>query len=223
MNTKELEEQRQVLRVLDDAEAPLGQETGMLDPDRTRETRTPAFSRMRLEWGTRDAQMMTSIDRTIQRLLFDHFPMAYELMHRLFDVIREPMMDERGEVALDEYGWTVWKTTSTGAYVEDWSRLTYAVREQLLYQITAYMFEWEQQAAKLWGDSMFAKAQWEERFAGGFTASSGKTVDDRTQSGRLASQEERYFAIFQAVLSRRAEALVRSMQLLNQRIKDTTT
>jgi hypothetical protein len=37
----------------------------------------------------------------------------------------------------------------------------------------------------------------------------------------MASMEDRYFAIFQSVLSRRAEALVRSMTRIEQRLKDT--
>jgi hypothetical protein len=209
-------------RALADMDLPIGQETGMRDPDRTRESRTPNFSRMRLDWRSRDGAMMSNVHGVVQQILFEKFPMAYELMHRLFDIVREPEMVGDGEILLNEFGWTVWKRTSTGAYIEDWSRLTDAEREQLLYRITAYMFEWEQAAADLWGESMFAKAVWEERFAEGFVNSGGKTVDDRSQSGRLISQEERYFALFQSLLSRKAEALVRSMLHLSQRLKDTT-
>lgn len=222
MDAEIQELQMQAHRALVEANAPLGQESGMLDPDRTRESRTPNFARMRLEWGTRDGAMMSSVHGMVQQILFEKFPMAYELMHRLFDIVREPEMLEGGEIRLDEFGWTMWKRTSTGAYIEDWSLLTDIEREQLLYKITAYMFEWEQAAADLWGESMFAKAAWEERFADGFVNSGGKTVDDRSQSGRLHSQEERYFSLFQALLSRKADALVRSMVLLNQRLKDTT-
>lgn len=213
----------QIRRALDNADAPLGSETGMLDPDRTRESRTPNFARMRLEWSGRDGAMMASVHETVQRILFERFTMAYELMHQLFSVIREPVINEvTGEVETDQHGWPVWRRTSVGGYMEDWSRLTDTERENLLYKITAYMFEWEQSAADLWGESMFAKAAWEERFASGFLNSQGKTVDDRNQSGRLSSQEERYFALFQSLLSRKAEALVRSMLHLSQRLKDTT-
>ena len=212
----------QVLRAMAEADAPIGQETGMRDPDRTRESRTPNFSRMRLDWGSRDGAMMSSVHQVVQQILFERFPMAYELMHRLFDIVREPEMLDDGEIVLDAFGFTVWRRTSTGAYIEDWSLLTDAERELLLHKITAYMFEWEQSAADLWGESMFAKAAWEERFSEGFVNSGGKTVDDRSQSGRLYSQEERYFALFQSLLSRKAEALVRSMLHLSQRLKDTT-
>jgi hypothetical protein len=67
----------------------------------------------------------------------------------------------------------------------------------------------------MWGSAMFAKGIWEEAFAYGYTTPRGKfTIDDRTQFGHLQSIEERYFAIFQSVLSRRADALVRSLQRL---------
>jgi hypothetical protein len=214
------ETERQIRRAVAEAENP---ETGMLDPDRTRESRTPNFARMRLDWGSPDdAAAMAGVHEVVQQILIDRFTMAYEVMHELFSIVREPEMLEGGEIRMDHHNWVVWRRNSTGGYIEDWSRLIDRERERLLYKITAYMFEWEQTAQDLWGESMFAKAAWEERFAAGFVSSGGRTVDDRTQSGRLTSQEERYFALFRTLLSRKAEALVRSMTVINQRLKDTT-
>jgi hypothetical protein len=46
-------------------------------------------------------------------------------------------------------------------------------------------------------------------------------VEDRTQNGHLGAREERYLAIFLAARSRKAEALVKSMDRIGQRLKDT--
>jgi hypothetical protein len=158
-------DEKQLDRVMREAQGDMDDLTEVdPHPDRTRELRTPGFSRMRLEWSGPDAQVLTTV---------------------------------------------------MGA-------LTDRRREHFLHQISAHLFEWEQASQDLWGEAMFAKAAWEERFAWGYTTSEGKTIDDRTQRARQASQEERYFAIYRTLLSRKADALVRSMQLINQRLKDTT-
>lgn len=71
---------------------------------------------------------------------------------------------------------------------------------------------------------MFSKAQWEERFALAFndtTAGGRKTDEAMTQKARAGSRDERYFAIFESLYSRKADALVRSLERLGQRLKDS--
>jgi hypothetical protein len=83
------------------------------------------------------------------------------------------------------------------------------------------MFGWEQRAADAWGEAMFAKAQWEERFAIDYDAPFTGTIEDRTAKGNIGAREERYFAIFLSLYSRKADAVVRSLALLGQRLKDS--
>ena len=70
---------------------------------------------------------------------------------------------------------------------------------------------------------MFAKAQWEERFSIAFDAPMSGTVDDRRAAGNIDAREERYFAIFLSLYSRKADSIVRSMELLSQRLRDSMT
>lgn len=195
-----------------------------LHEDRTRELRTPGFSRMRTEWDSADAQVVARVMGIVDNLVIQNFSDAFAVMHELYEIVREPEVNpQTGEVLTDAHGFTVWKRSTTGAYVEDYSRLGHKQKENLLFQITTRIFDWEQRAADAWGEAMFAKAMFEERFALTFQATPGAkpTVDDRTQFARGSSTDERYFAIFQSLYSRKAEALVRSLVLLNQRIKDT--
>ena len=70
---------------------------------------------------------------------------------------------------------------------------------------------------------MFAKGAWEEAFADAYVAGNGRlTIDDRTQRGHQASIERRYFGIFQAMLSRRADAIIRSMERLEELMMRST-
>ena len=190
--------------------------------DHTREMKTPGFTRMRTEWYGEDRAHMEALraiaDGTIMRL----YPDAFVLIADLFEIVREPEVDEDGVVQKDQFGMVKWARTQNGAFIEDYSRLTHQNREDFLFRITANLFEWQQTRADLWGDAMFAKALWEEAFATGFSTAPGTrpTVDDKTQRGRLYAAEERYFAIFQTLLSRKADAVTSSLELLGQRLKD---
>lgn len=191
--------------------------------DRTRETKTPGFSRMRTEWHGEDAAQIRSLRAIVEGRILSLFPDAFVLMNDLYEIVREPLRDpDTGFPLTDAHGFTVWARTESGAFIEDYSRLGIREREDFLFRITTNIFEWRQVAADMWGDAMFAKAQWEEAMSAGFTQPTGRlTVDDRTHRGRMNSTDERYFAIFQSLLSRRADAVVDSMILLSQRLKDT--
>ena len=66
-----------------------------------------------------------------------------------------------------------------GGWVEDWSALSLKQRENFLFQITTRMFAWEMAAADAWGESMYARACWEEAFSVAYDAPSVGTIDDR--------------------------------------------
>ncbi len=191
--------------------------------DHTRETRTPGFSRMRTEWGGADRTQIKSLQAIVDGQIMRLYPDAFVLMADLFELVREPQVVEAtGEVVKDQYGMVVWARTANGAFIEDYSRLTNREREDFMFRITANLFEWQQTRADLWGEAMFAKAMWEEAFADGFTSTPGTrpTVDDKTQRARTHAADARYFAIFQTLISRKADAVTGSLELLGQRLKD---
>lgn len=183
--------------------------------------RTPRFQRMRFSLD-RDTQTIinrarASVDAQMTRIFSD----AYWILNEFWDVVREPERDEAGEPRVDSRGLTIWAVKPNGMYDEDFSKLTRAQRERFMFLITARIFAWEQLSAELWGDAMFARARFEERFAIGYDEPVSGTVDDRKARGNLQAAEERYYAIFVTTLSRRADALVRSMERLSLRLKDS--
>lgn len=194
-----------------------------LHDDRTREFSHLGLSRMRLDWREGDAQAMVDLHRMIENVVLEHFGAAYQIMNDLYEIVREPNVLEGGEIETDEHGFTVWERNESGAFIEDYSRLGSKEVKDFLFKITTRLFQWEQDAAKLWGDSMFAKAVWEQQLAQGYQDSrsnGARTVEDRTQAARVSAREDRLFALFQSVVSKRADAVVRSMSLLSQRLKD---
>lgn len=197
-----------------------------VDPhdDRTLEFERTGLSRLRTTWSEEDADAMAGIHGVVEREIMVHFAGAFQIMNEIYDIVREPHVNRRtGEIEKDAYGFTIWLRTETGAFIEDYSKLGHKEVEHFLFRVTTRLFDWEQQAAQLWGDSMFAKALWEQSLARGYQAAreaGGRTVEDRTQAARLASYDERLFGIFKALISRRADAVVRSMNLLSQRLKD---
>lgn len=191
---------------------------GDIQPER--KFRTPGFSRMRMTWASQDQPMMDSAKYAVDDRIVANFGDAYVILNDIFDTVRTPEYDAQGEVRRDRHGMPIWARKSNGDFDEDWSRLTRQERENLMFKITTRIADWEQRAADAWGEAMLDKGQWEEKFAIEFDAPYTGTVDDRTAAGRIGSAEERYFAIFVSWYSRRADAIVKSMNLISQRLKD---
>ena len=177
--------------------------------------------RMKFAWNGEDAQIVSQAQAAVDERVRYSFRDAYQIMHDLFMLVRKQEVDGNGEAKRDPHGWPIWERTASGGFVEDWTALTRKQKEDFLFQITTRLFAWEMAAADAWGEAMFAKAQWEERFAISYDAPVTGTIQDRTAKGRIGATEERYFAIFLTLYSRKADAIVRTLGLLGQRLKDT--
>jgi hypothetical protein len=213
---------------------------GPLEPDQARElalqggpasrpedkgtSLTPAFARMRTDWNSPDRDVVTQMRQAVNLLVQHQFGDVFDIFFQVYALVREQEIDTTtGEVRTDELGVPVWRRNpATGSYIEDWSRLGIKEREQFLYQLTTGLFRWEQLAADVWGEAMFARASFEEAFSHGFEELAGDkpTIDDRTARARIRAAEYRYRAVYQSYLSKRADAVVRSAERLAQRLKD---
>jgi hypothetical protein len=232
MSARSDEDQQQRARQIDRVLEEAGREVGTTEeepahpdipPERARNFRTASLSRMRLSWDPRDEMVMSEVRRQAELIIRREFAAAFEIMDAVWLRVRQPVLSEDGRLdpVRDQFGSIMWVKGITGRPVEDWTLLGPKDRDTLMWRTISVLFELEQRAADMWGESMFAKAAWEEQFAVSYDAPEGKrTVEDRTALGRLGSMDERYFGIFQSWLSRRADAVVRIMQLLNQRMKD---
>ncbi|MGH7868187.1 MAG: hypothetical protein ACREP9_11345, partial [Candidatus Dormibacteraceae bacterium] len=191
-----------------------------IPPDRTRRFEHVNFSRMRTSWLQGDQIKVQQMGLEADRIMHRCFPEAYALMEWLYSIVREPEINIITDQPLRGPDLNIrWKRNDRGLLIEDWSRLGDRERSEILDRLVMNMFEWEQQVAVMWGSAMFAKGIWEETFADGYVTPRGSlTVDDRTQRGHLASIEERYFGIFESILSRRADALLRSMNRIYARL-----
>lgn len=183
-------------------------------------TRTPGFTRMRLDWNSEDRPIMKRLKDAVDGTILRNFQDAYQIMNDIYDYVRLPLANADGEPLRDQWGFKQWMKLPDGTYDEDFTRLTIHQKEHLLLQITTRLFAWESTSADMWGTALMAKTQWEERYSSGFDAAIEGTVDARNARGRLESLEERYFAVYQSYVSKRADALVRSMALIAMRLKD---
>jgi hypothetical protein len=186
-----------------------------------RKFRSPGFSRMRTEWRPEDSIILTKAKTAAEDRLVLEFADAYRVLARIYDIVRTPATTPEGEIQKDRHGWTVWAKDEYGSYIEDWSRLTTDKRDTILFTLATRLYDWEQKAADAWGEAMFAKGQWEETYSIGFDEPMTGTVQDREATGRIKSADERYFAIQMTFYSRKADALVRSMTRIADRLRDT--
>lgn len=192
-----------------------------LPEERAKKWRTPGFSRMKTSWSEEEWVVIAQAHSAVEGRILRNFADAYQVMNEVYEIIRTPQVDGNGEPVRDQFGFVAWKRTQAGGFEEDWSKLGVRQKESLLFSITTRMFNWEQRAADAWGEAMFAKAQWEERFAIDYDAPLVGTIDDRNAKANIGARDEKYFALFLSLYSRKADAIVRSLALLGQRIKDS--
>jgi hypothetical protein len=213
-----VQEDRQISRVVRGADAAIDNQDEPLEPtvlgDRQTRLSRPNWSRMRRTWEPEDKFGIDEIMREADSIVRNAFPVAFALMEEIYSAARFKRCDEVTGLAIPgPDGRTAWEVGPDGTPREDWTRIGDGDRDQWLYVITTHLFEWEQQRSKLWGQAMYAKGRWEEVFSNAFqSGQAGSTVDDKTQYGQSRSMESRYFGIFQALVSRQADALVRSME-----------
>lgn len=188
--------------------------------EESRRWRTPGFQRMRYTFRDEDQMVVTRSQAEARRVMVLLFADAYAVMHRIYEIVRDPVLGENNEPLKDAHGFVIWQRQHDGWYVEDFSRLSRRQREDFLGSIVTALFNWEQQAAMIWSEAMYAKALFEERFAIAYDAPLSGTVDDRRAAGNKDAAEERYFAIYMSTLSKMADGLVRSMDRLQTRLKD---
>lgn len=198
--------------------------------ERIRRFDTTGFSRMRTDWDDADRESMGVILAETDLIIRSEFRVAFAVMARLRKLVRIPAADpESGEVLTGPDDRPLWETDEDDLPVENWGLLRDADRASLLFSIASFLFEWELAAVDKWAEAMFAKVQWEDRFSHSFTALPGvsitgkPTIEDRTQWGQRLSLEERYFAIFKSALSRKADALIRSMIRIQRLLEGTST
>lgn len=195
----------------------------VLPEEREEWFQSPGFRRMKTEWTGDDKAQLDRVQGAIERRVFDTFTDAYVVISDLYDVIRDQEVNtETGEIKVDQFGFPIWKKSPvTGAYVEDWTRLTYVQRDNFLMRITTALFDWEQRSADLWTEAMFSKAMFTEHHAIEFDKPMAGTIDDRNAVATVKSADDRYFALMLTAVSRKAEALVRTMTNLQLRLRDT--
>lgn len=198
------------------------------DDDETRKLKSPLLQRVRIDWNPDQQVIIQRVHATVDRRIVESFSEAYAIMYEIYELVRTPQTDVNGNVICDHHGMPVWKKNPSGSYDEDWSNLTHRQRERFLFIISTRMFDWEQRAQEAWAEAMFAKGYWEQSFAEGFESlpsisATRPTVDDRTQRARRVSGEDYYFALVVTYFSRKADAIVRSLRGLEQRIKDIHT
>jgi hypothetical protein len=193
------------------------------DIDRTH--REPRFARMRFNW--KDPEQVRTVNeahRMVDHTMVREFMDAYQIIDEIQHIVRIPVLDADGDALIDEHGEPHWERTPGGRIIEDYSRLSRAQQEAYLGQITTRLFGWEQTAERMWMDAMMARGMFEEQFAISYDnlrgSASRTTVDDRKAYGNMEASLDRYFAIFQTSLSRRAQALCKSMERIGQRLKD---
>lgn len=195
-------------------------------PDRTRTFTSPLHARMRTRW-TSDEQVI--IDEAMSQADYEvhqAFGDAFIILDRIYEIVRIPkMLGTPPQVVFNSLGRIEWQTDEDGMAIEDFTKLTNTDREKFVHQITTRLVDWEQRRCRFWGEAMFARGTWEERFSHAFISTppvEGKrpTEADKTNNAQHASFDRRYLSLYMTMRSKQADALVGSMERIAMRLKE---
>lgn len=223
----QLAEARRVSRGLEEASEG-AEEVAEVDShaDRVRTFRTPAFARMQTRWTNDEAAVIDTAKSQAMYEVTRAFGDAFIILDRIWEIVRTPLVNRTtGEIVFDNLGAIQWQIDAEGMAIEDYSRLTDSDREKFVHQITTRLLHWELTKDQFWGEAMFAKASWEERFSETFVEApfvEGKrpTEADRTNHAQNQAWERRYLALYKSMRSRMADSVVRSMERIAMRMKE---
>jgi hypothetical protein len=193
-----------------------------LPEERERKFQRGLSGRPKMEWAPEQQLNIKAIHDTVDLRLLNTFGDVYRVLNELYEVIRDPVM-ANGQPLRDAQGRVQYRTDGSGLPIEDWGRLTMKERERFLYLITTRLVFWEQKAAETWLESMYGKVEFEQAYATGFRdldPAMKDTEGTRAASGKIAARDDQYLAVIMTYYSKKAEALVRSMERLSQRLKD---
>lgn len=188
------------------------------------------FSRMRKSWIGDDLTALMEIDDLTAKIIDSEFAGPIALINRMHRAVRVPKIKDDGSGEIEYVnGEPVWRRDEDGLPIEDWTALSTEDREAYLFTITTNFMAWQRTRVRFWRRAMISKAMWEEVFAKAFhglpgLAITGKpTIPDRTQIGHSFSIEERYFAVLQSSISKEADAILKSMEVLQTMLLRTLT
>lgn len=183
-----------------------------LPHERERRFNSPGFSRVKVDFSSEAGRFLGEMHQIIDKRMQTEYGDAFAILHELHTLIREP--GEGGER---------WRREPDGRFIEHWEKLTLSQMERFLFLLTTHLVIWEQKSEEAWAEAMFAKVTWEQMFAQGYeqlSDGSKDTIEGRTSRGKILAKDDHYLAIFRTYYSRKAQALVRSMERLSQRLKD---
>jgi hypothetical protein len=188
------------------------------------------FARMRLDWRSEDARDLATAERLVDEVIAEQFADAHAAVFELWDIVRDPVTDGRGEPMTDRDDNPLYVMLDGGGYKEDWSRLSDDQLRDLLFKVTTGCYAWEQRAATFWFRAMYSKFRYRLEFSRGYDEAfkppndllrgQKDTIEHRTARAELVSDEDRLFALLQTYASRRADAVVRSMRSIERRISE---
>lgn len=176
-----------------------------LPAERERTLRAPGFAKMPVKWTGETAPIIANVNAFAQGQIARDFADLFAVVEEIEQAARRAgVTPGTGEIGRPDY-----------------AAIAESDKEHWVLELSVRLVGWEQQAARYWGEAMMAKVIRQEVFSTGYLSHTGRTIEDRTQAGWSASQQEYYHAVLCALLHKHAAAACAAAERLCQRLKDT--
>lgn len=183
---------------------------------------TRGFQRMKMDLQGSEKDVLNSMILYMEKLIRSEFAEEYAIMNDLHWIVRE-QVEIDGEPQYDQWGYPEYVKAPDGSYVEDWSLLTQKQVKHFIFRIINSTFAGEQKSVNAWGKALLAKTRYEEAFAVQFDnhPNPKATNEVRKEHAEGTAIDYKYYAVLQTWYSRKAEGVIKRMDALHQRLKDS--
>jgi hypothetical protein len=183
---------------------------------------TRGFQRMKMDLQGSERDVLNSMMINMEKLIREEFAEEFAIMNDLHWIVRDQVVVD-DEPQYDDWGFPVYERNPDGSYVEDWGRLTQKQTKHFIFRIINSTFAGEQKSADAWGRALLAKTRYEEAFSVQFDnhPDNKATVESRKAHAESRAIDYKYYAVLQTWYSRKAEGIIKRLDALHQRLKDS--
>lgn len=184
---------------------------------------TRGFQRMRMDLQGTEKDVLNSMMANMEKLIHEEFAEEFAIMNDIHWEVRTPVNGIDDNMAYDQWGFPIYEKNPDGSYVEDWGRLTQKQIKHFIFRIINCTFSGEQKSADAWGRALLAKTRYEEVFALSFDSHPNAKATNEVRENHAESKaiDYKYYAVLQTWYSRKAEGIIKRMDALHQRMKDS--
>lgn len=184
--------QEQQIRLLSEGQTPETEESESVKKSPYQHL----YEKIRPSWRAEDREALRQLRVATDRLVQEEFGTTLDLLDGLYSKVRVAKSGKGKEPLRDQHGRVEWELDEQGQPREDWSRVTTAELEKLLFDLERVRFVVSQRLSELFLEAVFAKNVANDIWYEEYESVIEGTNTERTARANRAYKQDKYFSFY---------------------------